>query len=226
MPRILLVEDDLLMVELLTEFLDCEGFQVDHAPDGPSGLKKIIDTVPDLVILDMMMPGMNGLEVCRRVRQHYQGPILMLTAVDEDLNEVTALNTGIDDYITKPFRSNILMARIRSLLRRAGNQEDDRGKIQVQDLVMNRTTRTVTVADQELDISDAEFELLWYMIGNMGKVLSRDEIYRAIKGVEYDGLDRAIDMRISGLRKKFKALAPERTYIKTVWGQGYLVVPH
>ncbi|CAM2008330.1 response regulator transcription factor [Acanthopleuribacter pedis] len=226
MPHILLVEDDMLMADLLVQFLESEGFTVDHAPDGPKGVEKILARQPDLVILDLMMPGLNGLQVCKQVRPQYPGPIIMLTAVDEDLTEVTALNTGIDDFITKPFRSSVLLARMGSLLRRAGRSMDAPEELRVQNLTINAQTRTVSLSDQPLPISDTEFELLWFLMEHAGKVLNRDMIYKAIKGIDYDGLDRSIDMRISCLRKKLKKEAPDRTYIKTVWGRGYLVVPN
>ena len=228
MTHLVLVEDDERMGGLLKFFLEGKGFQVRWEKNGPAGLQAIHEHAPDLVILDLMLPGYDGMEVCRRVRPTYAGPILMLTASQADVNEISALDLGIDDYLTKPFRKRVLEARIRALLRRASAPATTQIAAQgPPDLVFGDLRLAVGQREALLDgaplqLTEAEFELLWLLARRAGEVTPRDEIYAALKGGHYQNFDRAIDMRISVLRKKLDdATAPYR-FIKTVRGKGYL----
>ncbi|MDJ0842217.1 MAG: response regulator transcription factor [Acidobacteriota bacterium] len=229
MSRLVLVEDDERMGVLLSRFLEGNGHTVHWEKDGPSGLEGILRHTPDLVILDLMLPGIDGLEVCRRVRPSYTGPILMLTACDDDISEVSALDLGIDDYLTKPFRARILAARIRALLRRGGSAPVSGADTETpQDLTVGNLklaigTREAFLAGIDLQLTESEFELLWLLARKAGAVVSRDAIYAELKGSDYQGFDRAIDMRISMLRKKLNDSKPPYRCIKTVRGKGYLL---
>ena len=227
MTRLLLIEDDERMGSLLKRYLESQDFQVVWKKDGLSGVQGIEGWQPDLVILDLMLPGFDGLEVCRRVRPDYRGPILMLTASDNDHNEIHALDLGIDDYLTKPFRTRVLSARIRALLRRVvapttTSSPDTPIPLTIGDLRILAEKREVYLGDTALPFTESEFELLWLLARHAGSVVSREDLYATLKGSAYQGFDRAIDMRISALRKKLNDSPPYR-YIKTIRGKGYLM---
>lgn len=232
MTRILLVEDDARMGNLLCRFLLGHGYQVQWERDGPRGCQAILDKKPELVILDLMLPGMDGLEICKQIRPGYGGPILMLTANDNDLNHINALDLGIDDYLLKPFRAKILAARIRALLRRAPQSraviEDlsEASTITIGTLHLSLAQREANWENHRLDLTESEFELLWLLADQVGQVVSREAIYAALFGTTYQDYDRAIDMRISSLRKKLGDDRPPYQLIKTIRGKGYqLSVP-
>lgn len=223
MPKILIVEDDQRIAKLLKQFLTMEKFQVETKVSGEEALEHLTVFTPDLVILDLMLPGMDGIEFCLQFRQSHQQPILMLTAQEGDIQEVTALNAGIDDFLAKPIRTHVLLARINALLRRSQNQtkiED----IQLANLCIDREARKVTYNASQLNISDSEFELLWYLASRAGDVVTRDELFKHIRGREYDGLDRSIDMRVSKLRKSLAEQTEGKDYIRTIRQQGYVFV--
>jgi len=178
-----------------------------------------------------MLPGEDGLGVCRRVRPEYTGPILMLTARTDDMDQVVGLEMGADDYVSKPVRPRVLLARVRALLRRAtGGEElvevagDDESRIQFGDLVIDNAMREAWLRDESIDLTSAEFDLLWLLASNAGRVLTREEIFTALRGIEYDGQDRSIDVRVSRIRPKVgdDPMHPRR--IKTVRSKGYLFV--
>ncbi|WP_395841718.1 response regulator [Archangium violaceum] len=230
-PRILLVEDDERLAKLVQTFLQSQGFQVRWVGDGQEALKAIRSEPPDCVILDILLPGVDGIEVCRQVRPTYHGWILMLTAQDEDINEVVALDTGADDYLTKPVRPHVLLSRLRALLRRASRgipkvsepSSLDEGKvITAQELRIDGDRRTVSRAGDPIVLTDAEFDLLWLLASRAPAILTRDDILSELRGIEHDGLDRSIDMRISKLRRKLGDDQPPHQLIKTVRGRGYL----
>lgn len=224
-PRLLLVEDDAELARMTVSFLIEEGFDVEWVDDGKRAIAVILENCPDLVILDIMLPGADGIEVCHRVKPDYPNPILMLTAKDDDMVEVTSLNRGADGYLTKPVRPHVLLAHVRALLRRtpppAQLQSADR--IVVQDLVVDQTALRVTQNGTELLFTTAEFQLLLLLASKAGEIVSREAIFHAMRGIEYDGSDRSIDMRISTLRKKMTDERPPYRYIKTVRGKGYLL---
>lgn len=221
--RILLVEDDPRLSNLISTFLSSEGFKVSSLDRGDTAVDRIIRTQPDLIILDMMLPGLDGLQVCRQVRPQFKKPIIMITANDDELTEISALNFGIDDFVPKPLRPHVLLARINALLRRSIKQTDDfKSKLHVQDIEMDIGNRLALCNHQALDLSDAEFDLLKVLLENAGQLISREHLFKAVRGLEYDGLDRSIDMRISTLRKKLDDTRPPHRYIKSVRGKGYL----
>ena len=217
---ILIVEDDERIAKLLMQFLRSEQFEVEWVDTGEKAIETITEDYPDLVVLDLMLPKMDGVEVCRSVRSYFNKSILMLTAHDGDIQEVTALNAGVDDFMTKPIRTHVLIARINNLLRRNAQPQVER--LQICDLVINHNQRTVTREGVAIDITDAEFELLWILASNAGKVVKREDLFQSVRGKEYDGLDRSIDMRISKLRKKLASPTSELDYIRTLRQQGYV----
>lgn len=226
---ILLVDDDESLNRLVHQYLEGQGFHVAIEPDGNLAEARIIDLNPDLVILDIMLPGSDGLSICRKVRPNYHGPILMLTALGDDIDEVAGLETGADDYLAKPVRPRVLLARIRALLRRQNQSPvadsaslslDD--KITINELTISKTSRSVSKSGSIINLTDAEFELLWLLASQAGQLLSRDDINRELRGLEHDGMDRTIDLRISRLRKKLGDDSKEPEIIKSVRGKGYL----
>jgi DNA-binding response OmpR family regulator len=226
-----LVEDDQALASMMQNFLISEGFEISWAEDGLDAVDLILKIQPDLVVLDIMLPSIDGVEVCRRIRNSYTNPVLMLTAKDDDLSEVAALNTGADGYLNKPVRPHILLAHINALLRPNQSHEQNTATnskesaiIKIQDLSINLKTYSLTKDDVELRLTSGEFELLAILVKSDGIPVNRDDLYQQLRGIEYDGIDRSIDLRISSLRKKLDDDVPPYRYIKTVRGQGYLLV--
>ncbi len=225
-PRIMLVEDDAELAALVRDYLHRHDFDVTVVDDGWLAATEIISLQPDLVILDVMLPGQSGMDVCRQVRPNYTGPIVMLTALDEDFDQMLGLELGADDYIIKPVHPRLLLARIKALLRRVQKApEQQPGSRNLQGLVINVSSRTVTLAQKLVSLTTAEFELLLLLSENIGEEVSRDNIMQQLRGFEYDGLDRSIDRRICRLRKKLQVVLPDQEIIKTVRGKGYLLCP-
>lgn len=225
--RILVVEDDEKLAALVAEFLGKEGFAVEMVHRGDEAVPRILGSPPDLVILDLMLPGLDGFEVCKQVRDRYAGFILMLTARNEDVDEILGLELGADDYVTKPVRPRVLVSRIRALLRRHPEEPAaDAGEpIACGNLHIDPRNRTARRAGQELDLSSGEFDLLLYLVQRPGEIIDRDKLYQDVRGIEYDGLDRSIDLRVARLRKKLGDDAKQPTLIKSVRGVGYLLAP-
>lgn len=230
--RILIVEDDERLADLTREYLESNGLTVSLETHGGSAVDRIRNEQPDLVVLDLMLPGEDGLSICRRVRPFYDGPIIMLTARTDDLDQVLGLEMGADDYICKPVQPRVLLARIRAMLRRLKPvvaepmpaTEEEPVRLQFSDLVVDRAMREAWLDDESIDLTSAEFDLLWLLASNAGRVLSREEIFTALRGIEYDGQDRSIDVRVSRIRPKIgdDPIHPRR--IKTVRSKGYLFV--
>ena len=225
--KILLVEDDRQLSDLVTDFLTSEGYHVKQEFRGDNVAKRVQSFIPDLIILDIMLPGKDGFAVCRDIRSSFFGPILMLTAKGTDFDQVLGLEIGADDYVIKPVEPRVLLARITALLRRGElpNQSQELGEVLCGQLQINRASRKVTLQNENVDLTSQEFDLLWLLASKAGEVQNRDYIYKAIVGREYDGLDRSIDVRISRLRKKLFDSTETPFRIKTIWGQGYLFVP-
>jgi two-component system OmpR family response regulator/two-component system response regulator RstA len=183
---------------------------------------------PRIVLLDLMLPGMDGLSICREMRKQFDGPILIFTAKDTDIDQVIGLEAGADDYVCKPADPIVVLARTRALLRRAEQSDSTQGRrddIVLGGLRISEASQQVWLDGQAITLTTQEFELLVLLARRSGHVLSREEIYRSIRGIEYDGMDRSIDGRISRLRKKLNDDADAPTRIKTVWGKGYLLAP-
>lgn len=229
--RILIVEDDERLANLTKDYLESNGLEVSIEGDGARAIDRIKSEQPDLVVLDLMLPGEDGLAVCRIVRPHYSGPILMLTARTEDLDQVLGLEMGADDYVAKPVRPRVLLARIRALLRRAKekpeSESDDAStekRLTFGPLVIDSSMREAWLNEESIDLTSAEFDLLWLLSSSAGHVLTREEIFHQLRGIEYDGQDRSIDVRVSRIRPKVgdDPINPKR--IKTVRSKGYLFV--
>ncbi len=214
---------------MIVAFLGDEGFEMEWIDNGIEAVERIhASPQPDLVILDVMLPGLNGLEVCRQIQDQYTIPVLMLTAKDDELTEITSLNRGADGYLTKPVRPHVLLAHIKSLLRRSSNASEIKpatGKetLQVQSLSLQPTALAASMDGNPMNLTTAEYQLLEHFVRNAGRMVTREELYQSLRGIEYDGLDRSIDMRISVLRKKMNDARPPFRYIKTVRGKGYLL---
>ncbi|NIE77739.1 response regulator transcription factor [Pantoea sp. Tr-811] len=222
--RILIVEDDQRLAELTAEYLQGNGFEVAVEGDGARAARRIVDSQPDLVILDLMLPGEDGLSICRRVRSQYPGPILMLTARSDELDQVQGLDLGADDYVCKPVRPRLLLARIQALLRRSESPDNKRQALAFGALRIDNRLREAWLGEHPIDLTGAEFDLLWLLASHAGRVLSREQIFTALRGVGYDGQDRSIDVRISRIRPKIGDDPLQPRLIKTLRSKGYLFV--
>ena len=223
MSRILLVDDEPLITDSLTYSLQREGFDVKAVGDGPDALKEVQDFMPDLIVLDIMLPTMSGIEVCRRLRKDSAVPVIMLTARGEEIDRVLGLEVGADDYLAKPFSFRELLARIRSILRRV---ELDRQVTQLQpvtlgDLSLDPVARRVYKGKQELQLSAREFDLLTTLIKNAGRALSREELLSEVWGEDWIGDPRTLDVHVRWLRLKVEDDPASPVYIQTVRGHGY-----
>ena len=225
--QILIVEDDQRLAELTQEYLQSNGLQVAIESDGARAAARILKEQPDLVVLDLMLPGEDGLSICRKVRGQFAGPILMLTARTDDMDEVLGLEMGADDYVCKPVRPRVLLARIRALLRRSEGGEapvENQRRLEFGPLVIDSAMREAWLRGASVELTSAEFDLLWLLAANAGRILSREEIFAALRGIEYDGQDRSIDVRISRIRPKIGDDPMHPRLIKTVRSKGYLFV--
>ena len=226
MYRVLLVEDDPRLAELVTEYLSSYEFSVELVTRGDTALERFKQSTPDIVVLDLMLPGMDGMVVCRRIReQSAEVPILILTAREDTYDEVSGLEQGADDFVNKPVQPRVLLARLRALLRRTQTRTaaQDTRVLEFGALRIMTNDRSVTWRGQPCVLSNTEYKLLLVLAEAAGRVLSRDELLKKMRGIEFDGLDRSIDNSISKLRRKFDDNAGDK--IKTVWGEGYLFSP-
>ncbi len=218
---ILIVEDDIELAALVNDYLTKNGYSVKVSHNGLDAVTIIDQHQPDIVILDIMLPGKNGNEVCREVRNFYHGPILMLTALDDDVDQMLGLELGADDYIIKPVQPRLLLTRIRTILRRINqNGCQNNTIINAGELHIDPANRVVKVGNHNVDLTSAEFELLLLLSQEIGQVVDRNVIVQELRGFEYDGFDRSIDRRISRLRKKLSADS-KIELIKTIRGKGY-----
>jgi len=226
--KILLVEDDRITAFVLSQYMEKQGFAVEHEMQGDIAVGRIVETQPDAVVLDANLPGKDGFEICREVRPRYRGPIVMVTGRTEDVDHVLGLELGADDYIPKPADPRVVLAHIKALLRRTGDAAPTIGEpieYRFGQLRIDKQTRSVYLGSEEILFTTAEFDLLWLLASRAGNVLSRDGIMTSLRGVEHDGLDRSIDMRISRLRKRLGDDIVNPRRIKTVRAKGYLFSP-
>ena len=228
--RLLLVEDDERLAQLVSDALARAGWQVTHCARGDEGEALMRRDTFDVVLLDGHLPGKDGFEVLRDVRRDFAGRIVMLTARDDDIDQVLGLEGGADDYITKPVAPRVLLARLKALMRRPTPTPSHPGPqalgaMRFGALELNPAAREVRLDGQMLTLTTAEYELLRFLAERAGQVVSRDDIMQGLRGLEFDGLDRAIDARISRLRRKIGDDADTPVRIKTVRGQGYLFAP-
>jgi DNA-binding response OmpR family regulator len=220
---ILIIDDDEKLNRLLTDFLSEFGFKILTAIHPEDGLKKLQRKSPDLVILDVMLPGMDGFEVCKTIRQHSLVPIIMLTARGELMDKVVGLELGADDYLPKPFEPRELVARIHSVLRRS--KKIDKTRPQFFDRLEIDFSRHIVKVDGDVaDLTTNEFAALALLAGNPGKVFNRDEILQELRGIDCDAFNRSVDITMSRLRQKLSDDPKNPAFIKTVWGTGYVFV--
>jgi len=225
---LLLVEDDHRLAGLTARYLQQNGLRVVIESDGDKAIASFQREQPRIVLLDWMLPGKDGLSICRELRQIFAGPILIFTAKDSDIDQVIGLEAGADDFVSKPVEPMVLLARIRALLRRMEQAQE--APVNGADIVMgglriSEASHRVWLDGTERLLTTQEFELLLVLARNPGTIFSRDMLFKRTRGIDYDGLDRSIDGRISKLRKKLDDNALTPTRIKTVWGKGYLLVP-
>jgi len=223
MNHILLVEDDLRLANLIAKFLGQNGFQVSLLHQGDTVVDFINNNSPDLIILDVMLPKLDGFAICRQVRNSYIHPIIFLTAKDSDFDHVLGLEIGADDYIIKPVEPYVLLARINMLLRRKKHSaKKSIEHLAFGQLYIHKSSRQVSLFSAPIELTSHEFELLWLLASNAGEPQSREYIHEQMIDREYDGLDRSVDVRISRLRKKLGDCTKNPNRIITVWGKGYL----
>ncbi len=224
MERILVVDDDAGLTELLAEYLQPEGLELEAVHDGEAGVERALSGGYALVILDIMLPGLGGLEVLRRVRRHSQVPVIMLTARRSTADRVIGLEIGADDYLPKPFDPRELVARVRSVLRRIRPATPGRGPefLTVDDLLLDAGKRQVRRDGEAVDLTTAEFELLRALLACAGRVVSREDLFRAVLEREFSNTDRGIDNLISALRRKLGPATDGEERIKAIRGVGYL----
>jgi two-component system response regulator RstA len=224
---LLIVEDDNRLSGLLSEFFATHGFRTGTEAHGERAVERIEKESPSLVILDVMLPGLGGFDVCRRVRPTYAGGILMLTASKAEVDEAVGLELGADDYVVKPVEPRILLARVRSLLRRLDGSSPSLqvpSDLTVGPLVIHRPSREVWVHGRQVDVTGTEFDVLWLLARRAGEVVTREEIYQHVRGIPYDGLDRGMDVHVSRLRHKLEHAGLPQTALKSVRSLGYLLV--
>jgi len=200
-----------------------QGYTVQTVPNGGEALAQVLAAPPDLVVLDLMLPDIDGVELCRRIRQRSDLPVLMLTARDEDVDKIIGLEVGADDYLTKPFNPRELVARVKSILRRAApeRKRPESREIRHGDLLVNSGSREAHVGDEEIQLAPKEFDLLWELLDHRGLVLTRDQLLERVWGYTFAGDTRTVDVHVRQIRRKLEDASP----IVTVWGVGYKVAP-
>jgi two-component system alkaline phosphatase synthesis response regulator PhoP len=228
---ILIVDDELPIVDLIASYLRAEGFTVHTAQDGPSALAQARATRPDLIVLDVMLPGMDGLEICRRIQQEFDVYVLMLTARAEEIDKIVGLSVGADDYLTKPFSPRELVVRVKAILRRsrslgprAAQRAPDRPALRFDDLLIDPDTREVWHDSTQIDLTPREFDLLYALAEQPGRVFNRDQLLERVWGHDFAGIDRVVDVHIGLLRRKLEDDPADPAIIQTVRGVGYKFV--
>ena len=217
---ILIIDDDKKLNHLLSDYFSKFGFKVTAVTHPDEGLKILKRELPDIIILDIMLPKMDGFEVCKEIRKEYSVPIIMLTARGEVTDRIVGLELGADDYLPKPFEPRELVARIQSVLRRS-SEDLKSGIIKFGRLVVDIEKHSVLLDGENVDLTTMEFEILSLFIRNPGKVFTRDHLMDRIRGIEWEAFDRSIDVLISRLRQKLNDHPEEPSFIKTIWGTGY-----
>jgi DNA-binding response OmpR family regulator len=220
---VLVVEDEASIASFVALYLKNAGYEVRTAANGTEALSAVGSSQPSLIVLDLMLPDIDGIEICRRIRQSSDVPILMLTARDEDVDKIIGLEVGADDYMTKPFNPRELVARVKSILRRAtpDRKELETETIRHGDLFVDAGRREVKVGDEDIQLAPKEFDLLWELLDHRGLVLTRDQLLERVWGYTFAGDTRTVDVHVRQLRRKLGEASP----IVTVWGVGYKVGP-
>ncbi len=217
---ILIIDDEQRIVDLAKLYLEKDGFTVRSANDGLVGYRQIIETLPALVILDLMLPGMDGLEICRKVRATSDVPIIMLTALSDDVDKIVGLELGADDYLTKPFNPRELLARVKAIMRRINRDAAApvEGAVTVGNVTILPERRAVEIDGRTIDLRMKEFDLLLMLARNIGKVFTRERLLEVVWGYDFAGETRTVDVHVAHLRHKLGGMTPS---IETVWGMGY-----
>ncbi|MBS6599463.1 MAG: response regulator transcription factor [Clostridium sp.] len=230
MQKILIVDDEKEIRDLIEIYLKSEGYETLKAADGEEALNILNREDPDLIILDIMMPKMNGIDACLKIREERQMPIIMLSAKSEDVDKILGLNMGADDYLTKPFNPLELVARVKSQLRRfyklnprAIKKEDDGKTINIEDMVINLDTHEIFIGDKEIKLTPTEFDILVLLAKNKGKVFSIANIYESVWNQEFLESDNTVMVHIRKIREKIEENPRKPKFIKTVWGVGYKI---
>jgi DNA-binding response OmpR family regulator len=220
--RVLVVDDDENIVKLVSMYLEKDGYRVDASHDGREALNQFRRAKPDIVVLDLMLPEVDGLNVCRMIREQSDVPIIMLTARTTETDKLIGLDQGADDYVTKPFSPRELLARIRAVLRRAPGDESN-GPVELRhgDLVLNLREHVAYVRGEQVPLTPTEFSLLHSMMRSPGQAFTRGQLIERAFGNDFEGFERNVDVHINSLRKKVEPLPGEPSYIKTVYGVGY-----
>lgn len=217
---ILIIDDEQRIIDLARMYLEQDGYTVKSATDGTVGYKQIIENEPSLVVLDLMLPGMDGLEICRKVRGQSDVPIIMLTARSDDIDKIVGLELGADDYLTKPFNPRELLARVKAILRRTDRKSSPASSetVTIGNLTIDPDRRTVMVGTRSVDLRMKEFDLLHVLARNSSRVFSRERLLEVVWGYDFAGETRTVDVHIAHLRHKLQGMTPS---IETVWGVGY-----
>lgn len=225
--QVLVADDEREIAELVELYLKNEGYAVTICGDGLSAWEQIQQSAPDLAVLDVMMPGMDGFTLCRKIRERYTFPVIMLTAKVEDLDKINGLSIGADDYVTKPFNPLELVARVKAQLRRSTHYNeqpaDNRDVIDFSGLVINRRTHECTLNEKPLILTPTEFDILWMLCENRGKVISSEQLFETVWGEKYLNSNNTVMVHIRHLREKMGEPVRNPRYIKTVWGVGYKI---
>jgi DNA-binding response OmpR family regulator len=221
--RILVVDDEKQIVEVLKMYLERDGFRVSTASDGAAALAAFESQPPDLVLLDLMLPQVDGLEVFRRLRAKHATPIIMLTARGEEIDRILGLELGADDYIVKPFSPREVVARVKTVLRRAaGAREESSGKaVEVGELLIDPTTREVNIGARQIELTSKEFDLLYFLAMHPGQVFTRAQLLDRVWGYKFFGDASTVTVHVRRLREKIEANPTEPRFVTTVWGVGY-----
>lgn len=221
--KILVVDDEERVLELVELYLSKEGFQIETAKDGEEAIQKAKDIDPDLIVLDIMLPGVDGWDVCKELRKDMSVPILMLTAKGEEFDRVLGLELGADDYLTKPFSPRELVARVKAVLRRVATKKDNKPeKLEFPRLKIYHSSREVYLNDEIVELTPKEFDLLWHLAKNKEKVFSREDLLKEVWSYEYYGDLRTVDTHIKRLREKLETKKGAMGFeVKTIWGVGY-----
>ena len=224
--RILVIDDEEAIGNVIKDYLEAQGYEVFWAKDGYYAIDMFRKVHPDLIILDLMLPGKSGFDVCRELRQDSDVPVIMLTAKADEIDRVLGLELGADDYVTKPFSLRELAARVRAVLRRVGKGiEDRRGILRVGDITVDADGHQVTVSGREVALTPTEFSILLFLAERPGRVASRLQLVNASLGEAYVGYERSIDTHVSNLRKKIEDDPANPRRLQTVYGVGYKLVP-
>ncbi|MEJ6951056.1 response regulator transcription factor [Natronospora cellulosivora (SeqCode)] len=218
MANVLIIDDDQKICKILKDYFEFEGFKVDLAFTGQEGLLKVEEVKPDIIILDIMLPQLDGLEVCQKLRPQNNTPIIFLSAKNKDIDKITGLELGADDYVTKPFSPKEVVVRAKNILRRVKEQEEE-SVLSFHNIIINKDFHSLKVEGKEIDLTPKEFDLLWELASSEKKVFTREELLNKVWGYDYYGDIRTVDTHVKSLRKKMGVYA--ESCLKTVWGVGY-----